>query len=147
MRALGSEYLRSCLIYNYFLINFLILLLALYYVTFQCGCKNISIKLKKKIFGQKKLKKPPQNVAYLWQLEVFFLCSPNCPKQPRTSFPFYKFFYPTISGRISVWDTPWTTISRQNLAPCYSRSGFSLIFLSKNLSPLFLLIFFWQKLD
>ena len=27
---------------------------------------------------------------------VFFLCSPNCPKQPRTSFPFYKFFYTTI---------------------------------------------------
>ena len=24
------------------------------------------------------------------------------PKQPRTSFPFYKFFYPTISARISV---------------------------------------------
>jgi hypothetical protein len=31
----------------------------------------------------------------------FFLCSPNCLKQPKTSFPFYKFFYPTISGRIS----------------------------------------------
>ena len=24
--------------------------------------------------------------------EVFFLCSPDCPKQPRTSFPFYEFF-------------------------------------------------------
>ena len=34
----------------------------------------------------------------------FFLCSPDCPKQPRTSIPFYKFFYPTISGRIS--DSP-----------------------------------------
>ena len=33
------------LIYNYFLINFLILLLALHYVTFQCGCKNIFIKI------------------------------------------------------------------------------------------------------
>ena len=32
----------------------------------------------------------------------FFLCSPGCPKQPETSFPFYKIFYPTISGRISV---------------------------------------------
>ena len=30
--------------------------------------------------------------------------SPDCPKQPRTSFPFYKFFYPTISGRISEWN-------------------------------------------
>ena len=34
---------------------------------------------------------------------IFFLCSPNCPKQPRTSFPFYIFFYPTISGRISAF--------------------------------------------
>ena len=31
----------------------------------------------------------------------FSLCSPDCPKQPRTSFPFYKFFYPTISCKIS----------------------------------------------
>ena len=31
----------------------------------------------------------------------FFLCSPNCPKQPRTSYPFYEFFYTTISFRIS----------------------------------------------
>ena len=31
----------------------------------------------------------------------FFLCSPDCPKLPRTSFPFYKFFYPIISPRIS----------------------------------------------
>ena len=28
-----------------------------------------------------------------------------CPKQPRTSFPFYKFIYPTISGRISECNT------------------------------------------
>ena len=47
------------------------------------------------------MKKPPQKVAYLWQLGVFFHCSPDCPKLPRTSFPFYKFFYTTISGRIS----------------------------------------------
>ena len=30
-----------------------------------------------------------------------FLCSPNCTKQPGASYPFYKFIYPTISGRIS----------------------------------------------
>jgi hypothetical protein len=47
------------------------------------------------------LKNPPQKVAYLWQLGVFFLCSPDCPKQPRTSFPFYKFFYPIISAKVS----------------------------------------------
>ena len=33
--------------------------------------------------------KPPQKVAYLWQLGgFFFLCSPAYPKQPRTSFLF-----------------------------------------------------------
>ena len=37
----------------------------------------------------------------LMAFECFFLCSPDCPKQPITSFPFYKFFYPTISGGIS----------------------------------------------
>jgi len=31
----------------------------------------------------------------------FFLCISDCPKQFRTSFPFYKFFYPIISARIS----------------------------------------------
>ena len=33
--------------------------------------------------------------------KVFFLCSPDCPKQPRTSFPFYKFFYPIVSAKVS----------------------------------------------
>ena len=33
--------------------------------------------------------------------ELFFLCSPNCQNQSRTSFPFYEFFYLTISARIS----------------------------------------------
>ena len=31
----------------------------------------------------------------------FFLCSPDCPKQPRTSFPFYEFFYPIVSAKVS----------------------------------------------
>ena len=54
-------------------------------------------------FALKKLKKPPQKVAYLWQLGGFFLCCPDCPKQPRTSFPFYKFFYPIVSVKVSGW--------------------------------------------
>ena len=49
----------------------------------------------------RKLKKLLEKVAYLWQLGVFFLCCPDCPKQPRISFPFYKFFCTTISCRIS----------------------------------------------
>ena len=36
-----------------------------------------------------------------WEL-LFSLCSPDCPKQHRTSFPFYELFYPTISCRISA---------------------------------------------
>ena len=36
--------------------------------------------------------------------EVFFrCCSPKCTKQSRTSFPFYRFFYTTISCRISAY--------------------------------------------
>ena len=58
-----------------------------YYVTFQCGRKNIFRKILNIFFAHKKLKKTPQKVAYLWQLGVCFLCSPACPKQPRTSFP------------------------------------------------------------
>ena len=60
------------------------------------------LKIKKKIFAHKKLKKPPQKVAYLWQLGGFFLYSPDCRKQPRTSFPFYKFFYPVVSAKVSA---------------------------------------------
>ena len=51
------------------------------------------------------LKKRPQKVAYLWQLGVLFLCSHDCPKQPRTSFPFYKFLYPIVSAKVSDWNT------------------------------------------
>ena len=49
----------------------------------------------------KSWKKHPKKLHTYGSWEVFFLCSPDCPKEPRTSFPFYKFFYPTISCRIS----------------------------------------------
>ena len=74
-----------------------VLLLALYNVTFHCRRKNIFRKCLKISFAHKKLKKPPEKVAYLWQLGVFILCSPDCP-----TFLFYKFFYTTISCRISA---------------------------------------------
>ena len=32
----------------------------------------------------------------------FFLCSPDCPKQSRTSFPSYKFFYTIVFAKVSV---------------------------------------------
>jgi hypothetical protein len=38
--------------------------------------KNIFSKIKKKCFANKKLKKPPQKVAYLWQLGSFFSLRP-----------------------------------------------------------------------
>ena len=53
------------------------------------------------MFCPQKVEKKHPKKLHIWQLGGFFLCSPDCPKQPRTSFPFYKFFYPTISGRIS----------------------------------------------
>jgi hypothetical protein len=34
-------------------------------------------------------------------LGVFFLCSPACPKQPRSSFPFYK--KPNATVCLLVW--------------------------------------------
>jgi flagellar biosynthesis protein FlhB len=60
------------LVYNYFPINFLILLLAIYDLNFQCG-RKIS-------FAHKKLKKPLEKVAYLWQLGRFFSLQPRLPK-------------------------------------------------------------------
>jgi hypothetical protein len=90
--------------------------LALYYVTFQCQRYNVLKKNLKFFFAHIKLKKPTQKVAYFWQLEVLFLCNTDCPKQPRTSFPFFKFFYPTISGRISALD-PKPPNSEKKLSP------------------------------
>ena len=84
------------MIYIYLFKFFVICYLALYYVNVD---GKVSLKkLKKCFFALKKLKKPNRKVAYLWQLEVFFLGSPDCPKQPRTSFLFYKSFYPIASA-------------------------------------------------
>ena len=55
----------------------------------------------KLFFDLENIKKTPQKVAYLWQLGGIFLCSPDCPKQPRTSFPCYKFFYTIVSAKVS----------------------------------------------
>ena len=45
-------------------------------------------------------------VAYLWQFGFFFLCSPDCPKQPRIDHLFYRFLYPIICGAISGPPSP-----------------------------------------
>ena len=36
----------------------------------------------------------------------FFFCSPACPKQPRSSFLFYKFSYTFICAKICAGDKP-----------------------------------------
>ena len=57
---------------------------------------------KKYFFCPQKVEKTTPKICILMAVGSFFPCSPDCPKQPRTSFPFYNFFYPTISGGISV---------------------------------------------
>ena len=54
-------------------------------------------------FCPQKVEKTTPKSCLLMAVGSFFLCSPDCPKQPRTSFPLYKFFYTTISAKISVF--------------------------------------------
>ena len=61
----------------------------------------------------KKLKKTPTKLAYLWQLGGFFLCIPDCPKQPRTSFLFCKFFYTIVSAMVSECTTCYCILCGQ----------------------------------
>ena len=43
----------------------------------------------KQFFAHKRLKKPPQKVAYLWKLEVFFLsATPPAQNSPEVHFHF-----------------------------------------------------------
>ena len=50
---------------------------------------------------------PKSGILMASESVFFFLCSPNCPKQPRTLFLFYKLFYPAISCKISVSNQLW----------------------------------------
>ena len=48
-------------------------------------------------FAHKKLKKPPQKVAYLWQLGVFFSAAPPAQNSPELYFRFMNFsFQPSL---------------------------------------------------
>ena len=61
-------------------------------------------------------KKQTSKVAYLGHF--FFLCSLDCPKQPRTEYPFYRFLYPMIRGTVSgVWTDPivWSIPAKKML--------------------------------
>ena len=68
------------------------------FILFQCGCKNIFRKIKRKKNCPQKVEKTTSKSCLL--MAVFFLCSPACPKQPRSSFPFYKFSYTFICAKI-----------------------------------------------
>ena len=54
------------------------------------------------LFCPQKVEKTTTKSCILMAVGSFFLCSPNCPKQPRNSFPFYKFFYPIVSAKVSI---------------------------------------------
>ena len=61
----------------------------------------------------------------------FFLCSPACPKEPRSSFPFYKFSYTFICAKICasnsrvIFGLSWTYYHLSN------KRGVTLIDLKK----------------
>ena len=63
---------------------------------------KISLKKSKLLFCPQKVEKTTTKSCILMAVGSFFLCSPNCPKQPRNSFPFYKFFYPIVSAKVSI---------------------------------------------
>ena len=54
-------------------------------------------KIKKVFFDHENIKK----LLHTYGSFDFFLCSPNCPKQPRIDNSFYRLLYPMICGTIS----------------------------------------------
>jgi hypothetical protein len=55
--------------------------------------KNIFREIQSFFFAHKKLKKPPQKVAYLWQLGgVFFSATPAAENSPELHFRFKNSF-------------------------------------------------------
>ena len=94
------------------------------YATFRSGLFNFL--WSKILFWPQKVEKTFQKVAYTYgSREVFFLCSPDCPKQPRTSFPFYKFSYTIICSKICVIQITIITIvpSKMILPHCARPMG------------------------
>ena len=52
-------------------------------------------------FAHKKLKKPPQKVAYLWQLRLFFSAAPTAQNSPELHFRFISsFIQPSLVGSL-----------------------------------------------
>ena len=49
---------------------------------------------------QKVEKNNPKN-CILMAVYFFSVCSPYCPKKPRTEYPFYRLFYSIVSASVS----------------------------------------------
>ena len=63
----------------------------------------------------------------------FFSLQPDCPKQPRIEYSFYKFLYPMICGTISGNTLHWREIqTKKNQARTIVSSGFGVKQFSKS---------------
>ena len=59
-------------------------------------------KILRRFFAHKMLKKPPQEVAYLWQLGVFFSAAPTAQNSPELHFRFINsFIQPSFVGSLA----------------------------------------------
>ena len=94
----------------------------------------------------KSWKNHPKKLHTSW--DFFSLCSPDCPKLPRTSFPYYRFFYPAISCEISglevsnpVSKSPLCQVRQHNLCICGPMfiflGGFSVLLCIRSLAWVF----------
>ena len=80
---------KTLVIYINILKIFKIYLLLLYYANFECGLNNIYF------FPPQKVKKPPQKVAFLWQLRIFFSAAPTAQNSQELHFHFINSFTQT----------------------------------------------------
>ena len=88
------------LTYNFFLINLFIFFLAIYYVTFQCGCQNIFRKFLIIFFDHKKLKKPHQKLAYFSRISFVSEILPYSQTAQMA-----EFMFPNVAYRATVYRT------------------------------------------
>ena len=67
---------------------------------FSADAKKIQTQIKMFFCPQKVEKTTPKSCIHMAVRRVFFF-SADSPQQPKTSYPFYKFFYPIISAKVS----------------------------------------------
>ena len=63
--------------------------------------RYIEKKFKNVFFCPQKVEKTTSKSCILMVVGTFLICSPDNPKQPRTSIPFYNSFYTIVSGKVS----------------------------------------------